>query len=63
VTKKEIRNMAASVRVRLLGKSKAEGLAFNQVLQRYAMERFLYRLSVSEHADSFYLKGALLFWV
>ena len=55
--------MAASVRARLLDKSKSEGLAFNQMLQRYAMERFLYRLSVSDYADSFYLKGALLFWV
>ena len=55
--------MAASVRSRLLQISKAEGLAFNQMMQRYAMERFLYRLSVSDYADAFYLKGALLFWV
>ncbi|VGO18749.1 nucleotidyl transferase AbiEii/AbiGii toxin family protein [Pontiella sulfatireligans] len=55
--------MAASIKSRLLNKSKTEGLAFNQVLQQYAMERFLYRLSESRHADSFYLKGALLFWV
>jgi predicted nucleotidyltransferase component of viral defense system len=55
--------MAASVRARLLRISKSEGLAFNQMLQRYAMERFLYRLSVSDYAEAFYLKGALLFWV
>jgi predicted nucleotidyltransferase component of viral defense system len=55
--------MAASVRARLLDKSKNEGLAFNQMLQRYAMERFLYRLSVSNYAEAFCLKGALLFWV
>ena len=63
MTKKDIKNMAASVRARLLDKSKSEGLAFNQMLQRYAMERFLYRLSVSDYAEAFYLKGALLFWV
>jgi hypothetical protein len=63
MSRREIKNRAASVRNRLLEKSKVEGLAFNQVLQRYAMERFLYRLSVSEVGDSFYLKGALLFWV
>ena len=57
------RNMAASVRARLLAKAKTENLAFNQVLQRYAMERVLYRLSVSDYAASFYLKGALLFLV
>ncbi len=63
MSRREIKNMAASARSRLLEKSRTEGLAFNQVLQRYAMERFLYRLSVSEFADSFYLKGALLFLV
>ncbi len=63
MSRREIKNMAASVRRRLLDKSKDEGLAFNQVLQRYATERFLYRLSVSVYADSFYLKRALLFWV
>lgn len=63
MSRKNIKNRAASVRARLLEKAKSENQAFNQVLQRYAMERFLYRLSVSEYADSFYLKGALLFWV
>jgi len=60
---REIKNMAASIKSRLMNKTKTEGLAFNQVLQQYAMERFLYRLSESTYADSFYLKGALLFWV
>lgn len=63
MSRREIKNMAASARRRLLEKSRTEGLAFNQMIQRYAMERFLYRLSVSEFSDSFYLKGALLFWV
>lgn len=55
------KNIAASVRARLLNIAKAEGSDFNQVLVRYALERLLYRLSQSDHADSFLLKGAMLF--
>jgi len=58
--KKTIKNVAASIRQRLLNKSKADGRPFQEVLQYYAMERFLYRLSQSPHADKFILKGALL---
>lgn len=54
-------NAAASVRARLLNVAKAQGVDFNQVLVRFALERILYRLSRSEHADHFLLKGALLF--
>ena len=55
------KNLAASVRARLLNIAKSEGSNFNQLLVRYALERFLYRLSQSAHADRFLLKGALLF--
>ena len=55
------KDLAASVRARLLNIAKAEGSDFNQVLVRYALERFLYRLGRSPHADRFLLKGALLF--
>jgi hypothetical protein len=55
-----VKNMGASVRQRLLNYGKAAGKPFSEVLQYYAMERFLYRLSVSPHADKFMLKGALL---
>lgn len=41
--------------------AKAQGADFNQVLVRFALERLLYRLSLSAHADRFVLKGALLF--
>jgi hypothetical protein len=51
----------ASVRARLLTKAKAEQQDFNLVLTRYALERLLYRLSRSRHAERFLLKGALLF--
>jgi hypothetical protein len=52
--------MGASVRQRLLNYAKANNRPFSEVLQYYAMERFLYRLSVSPHASKFLLKGALL---
>lgn len=54
-------NRAASVRARLLNVAKAQGVDFNQVLVRFALERILYRLAESQHAPNFLLKGALLF--
>lgn len=56
-------DIAASVRQRLLNKARASGRPFNELLQYFAMERFLYRLSKSAHADKFVLKGALMFTV
>jgi hypothetical protein len=44
----------------LLNRAKEENRPFNELLQYYAMERFLYRLSRSRHADRFVLKGAPL---
>lgn len=54
-------NLAVSVRARLLNLAKSENSNFNQILIRYALERFLYRLSQSPYAENFLLKGALLF--
>lgn len=54
-------NVAASVRARLLNVAKTQGVDFNQVLVRFALERILYRMTQSQHADRFLLKGALLF--
>jgi predicted nucleotidyltransferase component of viral defense system len=54
-------NVPASVRARLLDVAKLQSVDFNQVLIRFALERILYRLSQSAHADRFLLKGALLF--
>lgn len=54
---------AASVRGRLLNIISETGEDPNLIWSRYATERFLYRLSVSEHANDFILKGALLFMV
>ena len=55
------KDLAASIRARLLNVAKTQGADFNQVLVRFALERILYRLCQSTHADSFLLKGALLF--
>ncbi|HMO48047.1 MAG TPA: nucleotidyl transferase AbiEii/AbiGii toxin family protein [Rubrivivax sp.] len=54
-------NLAASVRARLLNVAKVQGADFQQVLVRFALERILYRLTRSPHADRFLLEGALLF--
>ena len=56
-----VQNVGASIRNRLLNKARAENLDFNLLLTRYALERMLYRLSISEQRDQFLLKGALLF--
>lgn len=53
-------NIAASIRQRLLNKAKKESRPFQEVLQYYAMERFLYRVSHSKHVNRFVLKGALM---
>lgn len=62
---REPRNIGASVRARLLDRARVERSDFQILLTRYALERLLYRLSVSRHRDRFILKGAMLFvtWV
>jgi len=55
------KNIAASVRARLLRDALARGEDFNLTLQRYAAERFLYRLGQSPYRERFVLKGAMLF--
>ena len=57
------RSPAISVRARLLNLARAQGSDFQRLLVRFAIERLLYRLSVSRHADAFILKGATLFSV
>jgi predicted nucleotidyltransferase component of viral defense system len=61
--KKAVVDLAASVRQRLLNLATERKEDFGLVLSRYGLERFLYRLSVSPHRDSFVLKGALLLQV
>lgn len=55
------RDMAASVRQRLLDQSRASGQDFQRLLVRYGIERLLYRLSRTAARDRFVLKGAMLF--
>ncbi|MGH8516480.1 MAG: nucleotidyl transferase AbiEii/AbiGii toxin family protein, partial [Panacagrimonas sp.] len=54
------RNVGASVRARLQNLAVRKGQVFDILLTRYALERFLYRLSKSEFAARFVLKGAML---
>jgi predicted nucleotidyltransferase component of viral defense system len=54
-------NLSASVRQRLLNRSRQTNQDFGLILTKYALERLLYRLSISPHRDNFVLKGALLF--
>lgn len=53
-------NLPASVRARLGNLARTRGVAFDYLLNRYAVERLLHRLSCSRHRDSFVLKGATL---
>lgn len=61
MTNRSPRNIAASVRYRLMTLSRERNEEFQFVLTRYGMERLLYRLSLSPHAGQFILKGATLF--
>lgn len=54
-------NVAASVRDRLLNLAQRTDTNFSRLITRFGLERFLYRLSASPHANEFLLKGALLF--
>lgn len=53
-------NMAKSVKDRLLNIARKESRAFDVLLVRFALERLLYRLSISAHRDRFVLKGGML---
>lgn len=55
------KNIAASVRARLLAGAQERKEGFTLTLQRYAAERFLYRLGASQYRERFVLKGAMLF--
>lgn len=65
MAREPLKNVGASVRARLLQRSRDQRTDFQILLTRYALERLLYRLSRSEHRNRFILKGAMLFvtWV
>jgi hypothetical protein len=54
-------NLSASILARLLTLAKLRGDDYSLLLNRFALERLLLRLSTSPHAHRFLLKGALLF--
>jgi hypothetical protein len=58
--KRTPRNIASSHRARLLALSKERGEEFQFLLNRWVIERFLFRLGASRHKNSFVLKGAML---
>lgn len=49
------KNVAASVRARLLARAKEQDMDYNLILTKYALERLLYRLGVSQWAEVFLL--------
>jgi predicted nucleotidyltransferase component of viral defense system len=58
--KKETKNIAVSVRNRLLNISTESNRDYNAILRQYFQERFLYRISISPYRTQFILKGAFL---
>ena len=54
-------DLAASIYARLSARAKQRGEVFQEVLTRYGVERFLYRLSLTPAREKLWLKGALLF--
>jgi len=63
MTQDNPKNLAASVHQRLLNHARKTQEELQLVLMRYAAERWLRRLSQSEYADEFVVKGAMLFLV
>jgi len=62
-SKKIIKNIAFSVRDRLLNISRKTKRDFNSILLQYFQERLLYRTSISDYRDNLILKGGLSFLV
>lgn len=61
--KQVLKNLSASVISRLANFRDETGSEFNILLDSFVLERILYRLSRSEYADQFILKGAMLFTI
>jgi hypothetical protein len=59
--RREIKNLAASIRAKLGEVARRRGVELQLVLSEYAIERFLHRLGASPQADRFVVKGATLF--
>ncbi len=59
---KEIKNYGRSVKAKLLNVANETKQPYQLLLVRYIQERLLYRLSVSEYRDRFFLKGGALLY-
>ena len=60
MNQRQVRNLTASIRDRLRIQARERNEEFQLILTQYAIDRLLYRLSSSPHADRFVLKGAIL---
>lgn len=58
--REQSRNIGASVRARLSNLARERNQPFELLLNRYVLERLLYRLSITPHRERFVLKGAML---
>jgi hypothetical protein len=61
VNDKHGKDLAVSIRDRLLNLARERGEDFQLILTQYGLERLLYRLGKSDYRDLFILKGAMLF--
>lgn len=57
-----VKNIAHSLKVKLLNLSDHDNRRYQQLLVRYMQERFLYRLSASKYCNNFILKGGALLY-
>jgi hypothetical protein len=60
VTERDPRGLVQSIQDRLRNEARHRHRPFAELLELYAIERFLHRLGTSHHHDTFVLKGALL---
>lgn len=60
--KESLQNMAASVLTRLKNQAKADNIAFQMVLQLFAQEEFLRKLSESDYSENMILKGGMFIY-
>lgn len=51
-----------SIKAKLKNRAIQEKRTFNEILTVYALERMLYRLSISEYAKHYILKGGILLY-
>ena len=56
------KDVAKSIKAKLLNLAKRERLDYQLLVIRYLYERLLYRLSISDHREKFYLKGGALLY-